>query len=634
MLAGRLRRPAVPPYLWVVGGCLALVAVAVIVVLNSPGNPPLAERSTSTEGGPSTAGKETPKPPAVDKPAEPAPQSTAPNKTVPAKTEPAKVEPQAVPKPSGDLAKALHSGKIEPAPVPIGPKPIATVPSPSPRPVTPHPPARKKPREPAPVGPAVPAAGKRPVPAAAAQAASEKKVREVFDKDIAAAKTPQEKILLSEKLYKAAADSADDPSGQFVLFSQACETAIAAGEVPQAMVAVDEISKLYDFIPLDMKLRLLAKAASEGRTGASSEPTFQLVACTALVLMDDAIAAEDFAAAAKLAKIAVNVSRKITKNAVVKRVTTERSRELDRLQERFKAAEEALDTLAKTPADPEANLTVGRWRCFTRGQWREGLPGLAKGSNPQLAALAKQDLAGAAQPEAAVALAEAWMKQADAEQDSAKPMSRARAAYWYREAIPSLSGLSKAAAEKRLADIAAAGAGAPGRPRGEVQPGNVALADNGATVSAVGGGATGKELIDGNLNAWGLTSNTANAICPCEWTIELDKVYRLQEIRLLLYKGNPQNAYQYVIVVSADGQTFMPLVDRSHGLWNGWQRHQFPAQPVKAIRLIGLKASGNRFAAVELEAYCEAPDTLPEEPTPVPQPADNPAPRQPHRPHR
>jgi hypothetical protein len=131
-----------------------------------------------------------------------------------------------------------------------------------------------------------------------------------------------------------------------------------------------------------------------------------------------------------------------------------------------------------------------------------------------------------------------------------------------------------------------------------------------------------------------LTSNTANAICPCEWTIELDKVYRLQEIRLLLYKGNPQNAYQYVIVVSADGQTFMPLVDRSHGLWNGWQRHQFPAQPVKAIRLIGLKASGNRFAAVELEAYCEAPDTLPEEPTPVPQPADNPAPRQPHRPHR
>ena len=53
---------------------------------------------------------------------------------------------------------------------------------------------------------------------------------------------------------------------------------------------------------------------------------------------------------------------------------------------------EAQATLAKDPKDPQANLVVGRYLCFTKGDWKKGLPLLALGSDETLKGLAEQEL--------------------------------------------------------------------------------------------------------------------------------------------------------------------------------------------------------------------------------------------------
>ena len=66
--------------------------------------------------------------------------------------------------------------------------------------------------------------------------------------------------------------------------------------------------------------------------------------------------------------------------------------QIELLKTRYAAVEKALDTLNANANDPTANLTVGTWRCFYKGDWEKGLPCLAKGSRPELAALAKRDM--------------------------------------------------------------------------------------------------------------------------------------------------------------------------------------------------------------------------------------------------
>jgi len=88
-----------------------------------------------------------------------------------------------------------------------------------------------------------------------------------------------------------------------------------------------------------------------------------------------------------------------------------------------------------------------------------GIPRLAKGSDPTLADLAKQDRQGPATAQQQVELGDAWWKLAEsydaAEKDKdAAANLRARAAFWYRRALPSLSGLTRDRVEKHLAETA------------------------------------------------------------------------------------------------------------------------------------------------------------------------------------
>jgi hypothetical protein len=118
-----------------------------------------------------------------------------------------------------------------------------------------------------------------------------------------------------------------------------------------------------------------------------------------------------------------------------------------------KQADAAFQTLRRDPNDPKANLTAGRFLCFTSGDWAAGLPLLTKGSDATLKALAQGELSKPSEPEDMAKVADDWWAIPEKGAGGVtQAQARRRAAFWYQAALPRLKGLKKTAAEARLAE--------------------------------------------------------------------------------------------------------------------------------------------------------------------------------------
>ncbi len=499
--------------------------------------------------------------------------------------------------------------------------------------------AKPKPDAPAEKAKAEPAAEKPqeteivrlPVPTEAQQSRAEATVRALFEDELEEADTPAEKLALANKLFQQALGTADNPPARYVLFRMALDMASSTGELARTLDGVDEMARYYEIDWVRMKADLLERAMAGMRGARNPVLLASEITDNALSVIDDAIAEDRFDIAHQVLKLALPASRR-SGNAEYAGEVAARGRLLQVLEREYEPVREALVKLRADPDDPQPNYTLGRWYCFIKGQWERGLPHLVKADIAGVDDLARTDLAGPADAQSQVALAERWLTFAEIEKENARPQVQLRARYWLKKALPALSGLSQTAAEKQIEKLAKVEPLFKPRQRGAVEPGNVALARRGA--NAEGPDATAAYLIDGvnkQVESAGLTVGK----CPCEWTITLKQVYSLREIRLLLYDNKrTKRFYWYAIATSPDGKEYAPLVDRSSGQWFGWQVIRFPARPVKAIRLFGLNKSGKRiFYAIELEAYCVPPKTAPGAPTqPGPQPPAKPEPKPPAKP--
>ncbi|MCE9568384.1 MAG: hypothetical protein K8U57_40815, partial [Planctomycetes bacterium] len=115
-----------------------------------------------------------------------------------------------------------------------------------------------------------------------------------------------------------------------------------------------------------------------------------------------------------------------------------------------------LKTLKDKPDDPAANLAVGRFLCFFKGDWKTGLAHLAKGSDEKLVAAATAETAASKGTETEqFAAAELWYDLAPTAEASTKSAIRGRAHFWYSNAATTLTGLAKVKALKRADELKA-----------------------------------------------------------------------------------------------------------------------------------------------------------------------------------
>ncbi len=283
------------------------------------------------------------------------------------------------------------------------------------------------------------------IPAATELKAGQKKVRDLFAGDFKAAKLPAQKWQLATKLAKEAEATTADSESEYALSMEAVGLFVGVGDALSAFRAIDELSLTFDLDPIAVKVDLLQKAGKEAKAAALK----RMLALVGLKLAGDAADVEQYEAAKEVAALSLQLAKPSRDSSVLKRAIEQQARFAD-LHKQWSAVVDARKTLSTDPVNIEANEIVGKYLCLVRQQWDEGLPHLKQGADQELKLAAAADLATTPDAKSRGETAENWWLIAESKKAAEKQQILSRVAYWLELAIPELSSLSKATAEKRL----------------------------------------------------------------------------------------------------------------------------------------------------------------------------------------
>lgn len=286
-----------------------------------------------------------------------------------------------------------------------------------------------------------------PVPTGPDLTAAEKLIKDVF-KDDYAKRTPADRQALARKMLTQALETKDDLNSRFVLLREARDLANQGGDIQTALSAVEELAKSFKIDTAAMRNTLLTNAAKTART----PEEFRALAVISLKLIDGLLVTDDYDAAEKLANTALQHARKSQDLPLANRVTA-KGKEVLELKGRFEKLKKAAEKLVSSPEDPAANLLVGRFQCFQKGNWSGGLPHLAKCGDANLQGLAVKELANPSEPSEQIAVGDGWWDLSEKETGASRDILKEHATAWYTKCLDKLSGLSKTKVEKRLTDF-------------------------------------------------------------------------------------------------------------------------------------------------------------------------------------
>ncbi len=289
-----------------------------------------------------------------------------------------------------------------------------------------------------------------PVPPSAQVQEALDNVRELYKDDLSTAVTAEDKARVAKRLCDQVANPSLSPSERFATLKFAFELLDQAEHAESAFDIVDRLAKEFQVDAFTPKLHWLAQVSATVRSASDVE----LLLDRWSELLRDAAVGDRYDDVRALPEAMVSVSRKSGNVNIVRRAAV-LAKEAKQLKELFDASRRAVEALGQDPSDADAHLAIGRYRCFVNRQWSEGLPHLAKGSDPNLAATAAWDLASSSAGDEAIAIADGWWKVAEehAEIPIVQEAILQRAGQWYVKALPNIGGPLKARVEHRMAEI-------------------------------------------------------------------------------------------------------------------------------------------------------------------------------------
>ncbi len=195
------------------------------------------------------------------------------------------------------------------------------------------------------------------------------------------------------------------------------------------------------------------RSLEEAKTPATAANSTQKKAVVeqCLALFEVAMAQDQFEALAESGAAALALARQTRDASFIERVNA-RSKEVAALAEEYQAFVAALDILKQDVDDAAANRTVGKYVCFLKGKWDQGLPALARGDDETLAMLAASELAAPSEATKQKLLADGWWDAAEKLEPRRKSQIHKHAARWYQACRSSFTGVPRAVIERRLAD--------------------------------------------------------------------------------------------------------------------------------------------------------------------------------------
>lgn len=302
---------------------------------------------------------------------------------------------------------------------------------------------------------------KLPVPSIPEQKRAEADVRSVYKEDFAK-KDRETKRALTQKLLDQAMDRANTATARYVLLMLARDVAAEGMDLTAGFSAVERMDKLYEMgrPPISgatytsnlnaQKAAFLALA----RKHASTPDDLAILSRAYLELAEAALAALEFDDAQAAADQAARLSRD---GDLTSRVSA-LSKEIPLRRQEEAAAKKAELALSVSADDAEANLTMGRYLLFVKGDDANGLASLLKCGDPGLQDAARKELSKPSSPEAMAEVAEAWAALASKERSPLhKRRYQERGLRWFKLAHERAGGLTKAKIERRLRELDPAG---------------------------------------------------------------------------------------------------------------------------------------------------------------------------------
>ena len=279
------------------------------------------------------------------------------------------------------------------------------------------------------------------VPAEQDLARSRKVMKEVYAAELGD-HTVQGRCALSEKLLTEAAKLDSNPVDEFVVLGGAITAAKEGGDLRACFMAADALAAVFQLDAFPVKVDAVMKMSPKVFAA-----NLGVNVAAAMEVVDRLASAEDFAAAARLGSLLQPIT---AGDANLHRLVQQRRNEIDAMRAARDRLRPQLEKLKSAPGDPPANLAVGTYVCFGRGDWERGLTMLSKSQDAALQRLARQDLSTKGNSQSLFETASAWWKYAETLSGRSQRVVRGHAADQYRGALRFLDGLQKLAAERRI----------------------------------------------------------------------------------------------------------------------------------------------------------------------------------------
>jgi hypothetical protein len=239
-----------------------------------------------------------------------------------------------------------------------------------------------------------------------------------------------------------------DPAVAYAALKLALDLGNRLADTDVAFAAIDGMGRKFDLDPVATKVDVLEAMLKARVTAVAANrgPWIEKL----LTLVQEALEAEKPDAAERLVLIVRPMSKAARDSgALVKRVQTLAKR-VEEAQQIQAEVQKALQRLQTQPDDPEANQRLGTYLCFLKGDWQEGLPRLAKSTEPGLKLLAQTELSHVTYVDQQYTLANDWWTLAGTQSGKARRQIRLHAGHWYEVAEPNLSDADKEQAHKRM----------------------------------------------------------------------------------------------------------------------------------------------------------------------------------------
>ncbi|MBC7856388.1 MAG: hypothetical protein IAF94_23400 [Pirellulaceae bacterium] len=284
---------------------------------------------------------------------------------------------------------------------------------------------------------------KSPLPREAALATAKGQVQETFADSLAKSKKPSEKLALAKELLSVA-ESEKDRAVRYALLDLARNLATAGQDVVTAVSVAESMAGQYEIDESQLKLETLKLAGATTLPASAREDA--VGAAMALAGSGRDRGQTEVAEAASL--LAVEFAAKV-KNLELRKQAAH-VREVVLVYRKSAAlVKEAEATLTMNPDDPAANLAVGKWRCFVRDDWANGLPCLEKCGESGLSAAARAEK----DPQNSLAIADAWHAAAADLSGQDRLAAWTRSHESYARAGKVLRGLDQLRAKKRQDEV-------------------------------------------------------------------------------------------------------------------------------------------------------------------------------------